>query len=371
MKMMSRAALWVAVVCTVGVAAPARAQDSHVTVTIDPGPGQQLADALGIQVSEIEKQLGDRMTSAFSLLRPAEYLRAMADAQAFSNKGLGVDYAALFDYVMVGASGSVALALGDLGFAEADADQPVGGMTPNVTVMAGVNFSFIGASWLTLYANFFAYDFQYQDLTAKIRNVGVHAQVNFFRPDSDSDSDAADADDDDDDDDGGSSGLLEWGGIRLTGGYQWSSLAFTLAQQMETDLPLAGPNSSITAQLHSTGTFDINNVGNSIPLEATTSVRLLWIAGLYGGLGFDAQLGGSDMKIALNGNITATDPRDGSTIDLGAANVTATSHAKPSDARIRFLVGAELHLWILKVFFQANILPERAVSAAFGARVAL
>lgn len=351
----------VSVALLIGVTAGVR--DAHavqVNVNIDPGAGADLVTLLGIDLDAIEAQLATEVKRAFNAATPRapqEYLRSLADAQAFSNKGLGVDYASSPESFVLGAAVGVSLSLGDRGLGEIDADQPVAGVAPNMTVMAGLNFDMIGLPWLTVYGNFFYLDYQYEQLTAEVRNFGLHAQLSIFKPEGD----ALEL-------------LFQWGGFLITTGFEWSYLGLTLQDELETELPLQGAIASLDAKLISTGTFRIQTTANMIPIELTTAIRFLYIAGLYIGVGFDAQLGDAEMSIELQGNMTATHPTDGSTIDLGTLEIKAIDSTaetgKPSEMRIRFLAGAQVNLSVVKLFVQVNLVPELAVSAAAGLRIA-
>jgi hypothetical protein len=58
--------------------------------------------------------------------------------------------------------------------------------------------------------------------------------------------------------------------------------------------------------------------------------------------------------------------------NLGTAQVTATAHADPSPAKIRGILGAQVNLFVVRLFTQLNIAntsPTMA-SLAVGARVA-
>jgi hypothetical protein len=71
--------------------------------------------------------------------------------------------------------------------------------------------------------------------------------------------------------------------------------------------------------LNTTGTFQMNSRTLSVPLELTTNFRLLYLLSLYGGLGFDWQLGGgSDMSVDLDGTMVGVTPAAGGSRPCGS-----------------------------------------------------
>lgn len=304
----------------------------------------------GFSTQELETLVARELNEVFNLIDPQQYLERLADAQAFSVHGLGVDYVSNPSAFIFGAAVNGSLTLGDLELNQSDSsDPPFDSIGANVTIMAGLNLDLVGIPGLMVYANFFNYSVDIDDVTASIRNIGLHGQYTFFRPDGDP-----------------SELLFRWGGVSVTSGLQVSSLSVSLEQPLETDLPLEG---GLTAIYDGTGTLDVTTDVVAIPVEVTTNARLLYILGLYAGFGFDIQLGSSDLNIGLNGPLRG---RDGSNneVSLGSAEVTANESGDPSTGTFRFLLGTQINIAVLKVFAQANFSPQGAISAAAGVRVA-
>jgi hypothetical protein len=328
---------------------------ADVVVTVQPAGGNQLAAALGIELASIETQLAAELETAFNVLEPGEYVRALADAQAFSNKGLGVDYASNPTLFVAGVAGNFAMALGDEGLGERYEERPVIGAAPNVSVMAGLNLGIIGADWLTLYGNFFAQDAKIKEMSGALFNYGVHAQIKFFRPEGD----AAEL-------------LFQWGGFDLTTGFAYSRLALELEKTLDTPVPLSGADPSVSAEANfaGTGTFNITTTAMTVPIELTTNIRFLYLLSLFVGVGYDVQLGNGEMEVDLDGNLSAQNPLDSSAIDLGTATVQVTEESKPSPGQLRLLAGLQVNVSMVKVFVQVNAIPDSAVSAGAGVRLA-
>jgi len=90
-----------------------------------------------------------------------------------------------------------------------------------------------------------------------------------------------------------------------------------------------GVNVDVTGDATGNAVFKIDMTTRSIPVEVTTSVRLLTLLTAYGGLGFDWQLGGgSALDLAMNASMIAHIPGQPDA-NLGTAFVHATSHVGP------------------------------------------
>jgi hypothetical protein len=340
---------------------------AHAEVTIQiTGGASDLANDLGIDLTELQSQLQAEVEAAFNVAEPKEYVRALADAQAFSNSGLGVDYASNPTLFTAGIAAKFAVATGDEGLGEYYEDRPVGGVAPNISVMGGLNLGMVGLDWLTLYGNYFAQGQKMEQLDGYLQNFGFHAQVKFFRPEGD----AAEY-------------IFQWGGFDLSTGYEWSQLKVELSERLDTTTPLAGNTIDPTtgepvntdAVFAGVGTFNITTTASNLPIELTTNFRLLYFATLFFGVGYDLHFGSGKMEIDLTGDVTATNPLDGSDVNLGTAQVTVTETGKPSPGVFRLIAGLQANISVVKVFVQANIAPTgtnnaTAVAAGAGVRVA-
>ncbi len=355
---MRSASLVAALVMLLGLAAlaPSRAAaQGSVTITLTQ-EGQDLADALGISPAELQSDVEAQVADAYNVFRAEEFLRAFADATSFSSRGIGVDYASNGDGLMVGVAGSLAFAVGDLGQDEQEAEHPVGGVAPNVAIMGGLNFARWNKPALTIYANAFHRGGKLEELEGSITSLGVHAQYKFFQPTS-----------------GKKALVLQWGGLDVTSGLELSRWAFKLGtrEALTTEFDVSGGNGSAPVTLSAEGQFEISSQAVVVPLEVTTSLRLLYFLSLYGGAGLDLQLGSSDLVTNLTGTMTAVDPQDGSDVDMGTADIEVSGDSPPSAGKARFLLGLQVNIWKLKTFVQLNAMPIRSASVAFGLRVVL
>lgn len=347
------------VAVTLLVLLAAGSASAQVTVNIDPGAGKDFADKLGIDLPSLQKQAQTEIEHLFQTYRLKDYLRSFGDAQAFTTRGLGVDYGANFRWFEVGVAANVSVNA-ERNFVPEDVPgrPPVGGLATNLTAMAGLNLGMIGLRPITLYGNYFAKSARFGDLDGHLDNYGAHVQLRLFGPSRHETLWAA---------------FVRWGGIDVTSGVDHSRMTLGLSKSLRTDFPLVvngEPMASVTAT--TMGSFDATLETWSIPLEVTTSFRLLYIATIYGGAGFDWQLGGqSDLDMKLQGSLHGDIPSQNVSANLGGATIAAHDSAVPSAGKVRGIFGVQATVFIIKVFAQVNFIPQDPflVSVAFGGRL--
>jgi hypothetical protein len=127
-------------------------------------------------------------------------------------------------------------------------------------------------------------------------------------------------------------GVLGWGGLKVHTGYYGSYNKFTLRVALPTmnvdtgsDLNSANGNEYIvfTPDLNLT----LNNNTHTIPVDLTTSFRLLWVLDIHLGVGINVNLGASSIDITQNSSIGVTDGNGGTSV-----NVTSGGNLVISDA---------------------------------------
>ncbi len=331
--------------------------DGDVTITLTPD-GEQLAQQLGISTADLEMEAEEQINEAYRINRVDEFLRAFADATAFSGRGIGSDYASFGDGLMFGIAANIAAAVGDGGLAEQQSDHPVAGVAPNLALTGGLNFKKWNKPKLTVYANaFYNPTSTVANLSGSITSIGLHAQYKLFTPTQ-----------------GKKSVVFKWGGLDLTAGLEFNRWAFALdsGDDIPTqNMPLEGTNGSTEADMSAVGRFELDSTSVLVPVEVTTSLRFLYFFSVYTGVSWAFQAGKTSMGAELVGTLTATDPQDGSDVDMGTAAITVDGNSGPSIGTITALGGLQVNFWKLKLFVQGNFMPVRAASVAFGLRVVL
>lgn len=345
----------VATVAAVTLLAPLRSARADVVVQLG-GNASQFASQAGVDVATLQQQIQNQIETLFQTYRLHDYVRSFGDAQAFSSRGLGVDYGSTIGLLEIGVAGSVAMN-GNKALIEGDArTQPLAGVAPNLTLMAGLNLGLLGLREVTLFGNYFKSSGSYREFSAHLENFGAHAQLKLFAPRHESVLSA----------------FARWGGIAITTGFDRSRMSLSLGQNFKRSFPVVNGEKNVAQiDMDSMGTFGLDTRTWSIPLEVTTNLRFLYVVTVYGGAGFDWQLGGkSEMTAALNGTLTGTVSSQNTTADVGTVSVTANESADVTAGKVRGIVGLQTNLWFLKLFTQLNVIPNPFVaSVAFGARL--
>jgi len=327
--------------------------DSDVSVDLTP-EGEQLAADLGMTPDELEADLRGDLGEAFQTARVGDFIRAFGNATSFSNRGVGVDYASNAKSFIFGVAGNLAVALEDDFDEPQDGEYPVGGIAPNLTIMAGLNLSRWKLPKLTLFGNGFYRKTELGQLDGSITNAGLHGQYRLVGETG-----------------GKTSTVVKWGGIDLTGGVEWTRWTFGLDRELETEFGIGEGGATSDVSVTANGRFDLSSTALVFPFEATTSLRLLYVLSVFGGVGIDIQSGNTRADANLVGELTGTDPGGGPDVDMGTATITADGEGGLSAGRMRFLGGVQLNLSKLKLFVQANAIPMDTASVAVGLRVAL
>ena len=232
---------------------------------------------------------------------------------------------------------------------------PVAGVAANLSLLAGLNLSHFGLPGLTVYANGFYRNGTVQQLTGSIASAGSHLQWRII---------------------GGNSGptatALKWGGIDLTGGFEYSKWTLGASAPLTNDFVEGSGSVQSTITATATGRFDVSSTTMVIPLEATTSLRLLYFLSVYGGVGYDIQTGSTSVNASLNGTLSATRPDNNKVSEtIGTATITGSGTGGPDTGKLRFIGGAQINLFALRIFVQLNAAPSDTASVTLGLRLVL
>ena len=336
------------IVALAALAVPAAAP-ADVDVTLSPD-GEALAAELGLDPATLEARLQAKLDDLYDAANVAGFLRAFANATSFASRGTGVDYAPVFDGAELGITANLAVAVEGL----EEGQDPAAGLAPNLSLVGGLNLGRWGHPEVTLYGNGFYRGASFDQLEGSITNAGFHAQYHLW-PASDT-----------------SPLVFQWSGLHLTAGVEWSRWRFAAGDSITRDFTLTGDNgvdTDVTAA--GGGRFDLAASSTVVPLEVTTSVRILYLASLYVGGGVDLQLGSADAAIALSGQMTGVRPSDGAAVAIGSASVTAAGDGRPSRVAYHLLLGAEANLWRIKLVLQTSFVPLDGASVGLGLRVRL
>lgn len=317
--------------------------DSSVTVNLTP-EGRALALAAGTTPEELANRIKAEVEDAYQTNDVAGFLTAFTDATAFSQRGLAVDYVSTPSSFIIGFGGNVSVAGED---AFDDEESPTAGAAINLGLMLGANLAGQGLPRWTIYGNAFYNKASTDRLKGNLTSAGAHAQVKLIKPAEDK----------------GIARAFRWIGLDATSGIEYTRWSLDAADDLENDFTTSGYDLTMT----SNGTFNLTSDAITVPIELTTGFRVLGLLSVYGGAGVDFTYGTSSVDANLTGDITTAD----ADVDVGNAVITADGEGDGSPTALHALVGAQVNLWKLKIFTQANVSQTPAASVSFGVRLVL
>lgn len=339
-------------------------------VCITPGSGlTPFAGALGVSdPQQITNDILNQVSNIFQVADVGAFLKDFQNTQAFSSKGLGVDYASETTLAEVGATISFATSV-DKSYNKPSGSysdpMPLSSGGLNFSLMGGLGLGLIGLDPVMIFGNWFKGNASFGQLDGSYDNWGVHGQLRLLGPSRKMSA---------------TKFLIRWGGIAITSGADYSRMTLNARKDLQSNFTLpaytaGGPQGSVSIQNQGTLTFSLQQTTWTVPLEVTTSLRLLSLLTIYGGFGLDFQLGGgSDLDINMSsGNLTG---KVGSTSvgDLGTATISVKQHASPSAARFREIVGVQVGVFdVVRIFVQVNNTPSSPslTSVAAGLRLGI
>jgi hypothetical protein len=334
------------------------------TVCVTPrSPGaDNFASAVSggtMTADQLAQQLAAQVEGLFQTANINSFLHDFQNAQNFSSKGLGVDYASEATLAEVGATFSLASNV-DKAYkpSGSSTDPPIQGGGMNLSLMAGIGMGLVGFDPLMFFGNWFKGSGSFGKLDGSYHNWGLHGQIRLFGPSRKMSAIKM---------------LVRWGGIAVTSGVDYSSVSLSTSKEVSSKLDNLFPGAPVTVTSVGALAFTLKQTTWSVPLEVTTSLRLLSLVTVYGGIGFDWQLGGgSELNIAMNAALSGQYP-GAAAQDLGTATITASGKVSPSPARMRELAGIQLGILdIVRLFVQVNVAnaSPMLMSLAGGLRLA-
>ncbi|MCW5806910.1 MAG: hypothetical protein KIT31_31415 [Deltaproteobacteria bacterium] len=321
------------------------AADATVQVQLND-EGRAVAQQLGTSPERMAAQIKEQIDSIYQTGNVDGFLRAFTDATSFSARGIGVDYASAPTGFLVGIAANVAAAgNGDLRGEE----RPTAGLAANLAIMAGLNLKPWGLPKWTVFGNGFYRGGAAARLDGTITSAGAHVMYRIAEPTST---------------EGATGSAVRWLGLSLTTGIEYTRWQLGLGgDSIDTNLDVGEGSAATTLALAASGRFDLRSNAVTIPIEATTGLRIAVLASVYVGAGIDLTRGNSTVEANLNGTLLTSDNRD-----VGTVAITGNGDNTGSPGSARLIAGAQLNLANLKLFVQASASATPAASVAFGLR---
>lgn len=302
----------------------------------------------GIDPTLIDAAVAELETKVMSNLPntdQSEFFEAMGNASVMAGKDLANDPINHIDYAMVFLGVGIGVDLNkkeydDIKDSEGDVDfNKAPGVGAQLGFGIGTHGKFLpkshfnGEKW-SFFINYLPYNYEKKDLSLKIRTGGIHLRYQLL------------------------SGydLIRWKMLRLepvflTFGYEFNKIKGRFSQdiaEVYTD-----NNNNISATYNGTGVIALDVMTHSIPVTISSGITLLYFLTVYGGLGLDLSQGSAQGQGTLEDNPGLTITQGGSTA-TGTATLNLGDKNNPSPLLSRAFVGAQINLWNLKIFAQAQ-----------------
>lgn len=317
-----------------------------VEITDYAGTSAALLDPLVDQlVSDINKDFPD--------VDQSSYLKGMSNAAATATRGTGIDYVPNMSIFTVGFGMGMGMDLNE-GGSMSDFSQ-VAGIGASGGFLLGLNLRIlpflpeigpIDLKKSKFYINFFSMDIPDIDdsLSGNVSTFGMHIQNKIIDPIK------------------LPLGIIKWYGVDISTGFDYSSLEIQYVYDIKQTTNLGD---GISATMAGPATMGANINTFTIPIEASTSVGLLWIFNLYVGAGVDLNFVNAESiaNIAAPISFTGSSATAKATMDLGE-----NGNADIMD--LRLFMGTQIDFAIMKldVSFHKNITND-SMGINFGTRL--
>lgn len=317
--------------------------DSKVTVNLNQ-KGQELADQIGANLSQVLTDSEARINELFELQGLPHLLHSFADTGAFANHGLGVDYQPHDNDLMFGFVADSALA----------SDARLTGGDDRVFSATIINYGFTAGASLgrwhhprwAVSANGSYASTTIRKLAGELLAGGAHVQYKAV-PDV-------------------VRGQIRWTGLSITTGLEHSEWEIGLAAPLRLNFTVTGTRDHANVALVSNGTLKVNASTTAIPVEVTTGVRLGSVLGIYAGGGLTFATGTSTVTAQLDSTLVI----NADDLQIGTAMITASESDGPSGVTVHALAGIQIHTSHVRVYVQGLATPdERALSIGLRAGI--
>lgn len=327
----------------------------------------------GAQTSALLNAIANK----YQLSTLSDVARGNSSAQALAAMGSGTSYA-MGDYTfLVGGGGALAVnavnqtlgdVIGKLGDLSSDG-MPRFGVGAQLSAVVGMNLKnlrtprYLGPfemSRLTILANFMSTSANNlaSGLSLSATVAGLHAQYQMRRAQGT---------------------RIQYGEILLTTGFDYSRLAAaydSTSGSKALTTTTVGSSTAADPQLTwaPTGTLAIASGSGTVPIEASTYLRLFYVLSIYAGGAVDFNVGKATTDIHLTGTVTGNAGAGTSTVGSGSLDVSIS--ASPQFASARGFLGLQLNLVpaangsMLGLFVQGNATTLNGFSIASGLRAA-
>lgn len=330
---------------------PFAAQAEEVTLTVGTNENAEL---FGIDQNSLQGHLQGATSEDLHVVDQGPFLGAMANAGSLAARGMGVDYATNPKKFVLGASFGSAVYDDGTSLSNEDEGLPEAGFGTQASVMAGINLGVFNgkdtfADRMMLYGHFLSLATpRVGEFDGHATQAGGHLQMKLVPKLG--------------------IGVAEFGGLDFTTGVEFTRYTLGLSEQLAFDTP-GGDEATVTWRTD--GSFTVTTTGLTIPLEASTNVRLLFLT-VFGGAALDLHpLNTGSSNASLSGNLVATSDLIADETHIGEAALSITADGRGLPVTPRVFVGPQVNLWAVRAYMQLNVGLTGGFGLHAGARIAL
>jgi hypothetical protein len=321
------------------------------------GAPQILIDAIDDVFNTFETEINSSLPSVDG----EKYAQGIANSLITATGSLGADYSSDIDMFVVGVNAGIG---GDLGTASltglasgTSSATDIAGAAAGATVLVGANLGFvpnfiplIDMNRATGYLSFLSFNRSFDSFEVGTTSFGLMGQYEVLS--------------------GKSVGLgaVKWNGVKLTSGLRYNKVKFVGSTSITESLTDNVPGGSMTATINANLEFGATASAWTIPIEASSSVRLGWILGLYAGAGTDLSFGSSKGIAGGDGPITVTTTGSVGAISANADLTIADADVSPTLANFRYFGGAQFELGVFALNIQYTGTFNNTLALQVGAK---
>jgi hypothetical protein len=318
------------------------AQLFKLTITNASALDPDVLSALQSTLSDIENRINKDLPSTESSER---LLEGMANSSVMAGKGIGSDYASRMKVFMIGGGIGVGADL------EKDkaTDSDLSGLGVQGGIVVGTNLGWLNTKsilglktdHLNVYLNYLGYEFDRKlgsdnknSIAADLKSLGFHVSYDLVPSKGNS--------------------IFRWGGVKVHTGYEYNSTKLTFKSKINEEVDTSVPGGEVTGTITGNPAAGIDVATQSIPLEISTNIQLLYFISLYTGVGFDFNLGDGKAGGSLNGEPVNLNNTGAGPNPVVQAEANIEGKGGVSSYLTRGFVGAQLNFPHVNVFVQVD-----------------
>lgn len=276
---------------------------------------------------------------------PKRLMKGMANSSVMAGKGIGSDYASRMQVFMIGAGVGVGADLEK----DKQTDSDLSGAGVQGGIVIGTNLGWMDAekilglytNRLNVYVNYLGFnldrkmgDADKDSVKAKLNSFGFHASYDLVEPVG--------------------SNWLRWGGIKVHTGYEFNTTKVTFASSLSENVSETVSGQTVSGIIEGKPAASISVATQSIPVEISTNVQILYLLSLYGGLGVDFNFGQAKSSGNLNADesILRVNGADNGTRVQAEANIAGKNSV--DSMLTRGFAGVQINLPYMNIFAQVD-----------------